>query len=99
LTVAATAEFEGLQSGIEAALLLVEQTAEQEDGGFHFLGENIQHGRIDHGGQEFHGTACPELPSLGGWVHSRVEIPAGNDLACHLPLLGQLMQRILHFNV
>jgi len=41
LAVAATAQLEGLQAGIEAALLLVEQTVEQEDSGFHFLGGNI----------------------------------------------------------
>jgi hypothetical protein len=37
LAIAATAQLERLQSGIQAALLLVQQTVEQEDGGFHFL--------------------------------------------------------------
>jgi hypothetical protein len=56
LAVAATAQLEGLQPGIEAALLLIEQTVEQQNGGFDFLGGNLQHGRILHRGQEFH---CP----------------------------------------
>ena len=57
LAVAATAQLEGLQSGIEAALLLIEQTVKQQNGGFDFLGGNLQHGRIRHRGQELHSTA------------------------------------------
>ena len=57
LAVAATAQFEGLQPGIEAALLFIEQTVEQQNGGFDFLGGNLQHRGIRHRGQEFHSTA------------------------------------------
>ena len=42
LTVAATAQFERLQSGIQAALLFVQQTVEQQDGGLHFLRGDLQ---------------------------------------------------------
>jgi hypothetical protein len=49
LTIAATAQFERLQSGIQAALLLVQQTVEQQDGGFYFLGCDFQHRRVPHG--------------------------------------------------
>jgi hypothetical protein len=99
LAIAATAQLERFQAGIEAALLLIEQTVEQEDGGFHFPGGNLQQGRIHPGGQELHGTACQELASLDGWVHGHIEVSAGNDLAGNSPLLGQLMQRILLFDV
>jgi hypothetical protein len=34
LAVAATPQLEGLQSGVQAALLLVQQTVEQQGGGF-----------------------------------------------------------------
>jgi hypothetical protein len=37
LTIAATAQFERFQSGIQAALLLVQQTVKQEDGGLRLL--------------------------------------------------------------
>ena len=35
--VAAVAEFERLQSGVQTALLFIEQTIEQDDGGLHFF--------------------------------------------------------------
>ena len=49
--VAAVAEFEGLQTGIQAALLLVQQAVKQDDGGFHFIGRHFQPGGIDHRGR------------------------------------------------
>ena len=99
LTIATPAQFERLQSGIQTALLLVQQTVEQQDGGLHFLRRDLQHRGIHHGGQELHGTARQQLPPLDGRIGSRVQIPAGNDLTRNPPLLSQLMQSILHFDV
>ena len=97
--IAATAQFERLQSGIQAALLLVQQTVEQEDRGFQFLLRDLQHGRIRYGGNGFHVAARQELPLLDGAVGGRVQIQTGNDLSGHPALLSQLMQRVLHIDV
>src|SRR5207249_1953653 len=70
LAVAATAQLERLQSGIETALLLIERTIEQQDGRFDFLGGKLQHSRIRHGGQEFHGTTRQKLSSLEGRIRT-----------------------------
>ena len=92
LTIATPAQLERLQSGIQAALLLVQQTVEQQDGGLHLFRGDLQH----RGRQELHGTARQQLPSLDGGIDRRVQIPAGNDLARNSSLLGQLMEGILH---
>jgi hypothetical protein len=99
LTVTPTAQFERLQSGIQAALLLVQQTVEQQDGRLDVLSGDLQHGGVCHGRQEFHGTARQQLPPLSGRIGCCVQIPAGNDLTRNPPLLGQLMEGVLHFHV
>jgi len=71
LAIAATAQFKGLQSGIQTALLLVQQAEEQENSGFQFLLRHLQHRGIRHGGQGFHG-ARQELSALDGAVGGRV---------------------------
>ena len=57
LAVATTAQLEGLQPRVEAALLLIEQTVEQQNGGFNFVSGNLQGGSIRHRGEEFHSPA------------------------------------------
>ena len=99
LTVATPAQFERLQSGIQAALLLVQQAVEQENGGFQLLLRDLQHRRIHHGGEGFHRAAREELPSLDGLVDGRVQVQAGDDLAGNSALLGELMQWIRHVDV
>jgi len=99
LMVAATAQFQRLQSGIQTALLLVQQTVEQKNGGFQFLLGDRQHRRIGYGGECFHGAAGQSLPSLDGRVSGGVQVQTGNHLASHAALLSQLMQCILHFDV
>jgi hypothetical protein len=99
LTITATAQLERLQAGVEAALLLVQQAVEQEEGSFQFLLRDLQQGRIHHGGDALHGAARHELPSLDDGVDGRVEVQPGDDLAGNSALLSQLMQRVLHFDV
>ena len=38
---------DGLQSGKQSSLLLVEQTVEQDDSGLEFIGRNLERGRVD----------------------------------------------------
>jgi hypothetical protein len=57
LMIAATAQFQRLQSGIQTALLLVQQTVEQENRGFQFVFGDLQHRRIRYGGDGFHCAA------------------------------------------
>ena len=57
LTIAATAQFERLQAGIQTALLLVQQAVEQENRGFQLLLGDLQYRGIHHGGDGFHGAA------------------------------------------
>ncbi len=99
LAIAAAAQFERFQSGIQAALLLVQQAVEQEDGGFQFLFGDLQHGGIYHGGDSFDGAARNELPPLDGPIQGSVQVQTGDDLAGNSTLLDQLMQCVLYFDV
>lgn len=42
------AQLDGFQAGEEAALLLVEQTVEQQNGGLEFIGRDLEGGGIRH---------------------------------------------------
>lgn len=99
LTIPAPAQLERLQSGVEAALLLVQQAVEQEDGSFQFLLRDLPPGRIAHRGEGFQGAARQELASLEGGIGGQVEVRPGDDLAGNSALLSQLMQSVLHFDV
>ena len=48
--VAAMAEFHGFQAGVQAALLLIQKTVEQDDGGFHLIRRHFQTVGINHRG-------------------------------------------------
>ena len=78
--VAAVAEFHGFQTGVQAALLLVQQTVEQDDGGFHFIGRHFQAGGIDHGGNGLVATTCQTLSLPRGWIGGSIEEQAGDQL-------------------
>jgi hypothetical protein len=43
-------QFERFQSGVESALLFVEQAIEQDDRGFQFVWRNLQSGGVPQGG-------------------------------------------------
>ena len=47
-TVAAVSQLDGLQTRKEAALLLVQQTVEQQNGGLQFIRRNLESGSISH---------------------------------------------------
>ena len=77
--VAAVAEFHGFQTGVQAALLLVQQTVEQDDGGFHLIGRHFQAGGIDNRGNGLVATTCQRLSLADGWIDGSVEEQAGNQ--------------------
>src|SRR5215472_2070826 len=99
LTISTPAQEERLQSGVEPALLFVEQAVEEEDGGFGFLFGDLPPGRIPHGREGFQGATRQELPALEGGVDRQVEVAAGDELAGNSALLSQLMQGVLHIDV
>ena len=55
--IAATAQLKRLQSGKQAALLLVQQAVEQQNGGFQFLLRDLQHRHIRCDGNCLNGAA------------------------------------------
>ena len=99
LTIAAMAQFERFQSGIQAALLFVQQTIEQEDSGFQFVRRNLQPGGIHHGGDGLDAAASQELSAAADRIAGAVEIQAGNELAGDPALRDQVMERVLHFDM
>src|SRR5436190_17013326 len=71
--VAAVAEFHGFQTGVQAALLLVQQTVEQDDGSFHLIGRHLQPVSIDHRGNGLVATTCERLSLAGGCIDGSIE--------------------------
>ena len=68
-TVAAVPQFGGFEAGEQTALLLVQQTVEQHNGGLEFMGRNLESGSVGHqrNGQCGLSSAdlIPRLPVLG----------------------------------
>ena len=63
LTIPAMSQFERFQSGVEPALLFVEQAIEQEDSGFQLVWRNLQSRGIHQAGDGLNAAACQELPA------------------------------------
>ena len=78
--VAAVAEFHGFQAGVQAALLLVQQTVEQNDGGSHLIGRHFQAGGIDHRGNGLVAMTCQRLSLAGDWIDGSIKEQAGDHL-------------------
>lgn len=74
--VPAVAQFERLQPGKQPALLFVEQTIEQHEGGAEFLGRDLERGGVDHDRDGLGGTSGLELLPVEGGIGGRVEIHA-----------------------
>jgi hypothetical protein len=72
--IAAAAQLERLQSGIQAALLLVQQAVEQEDRCLQFFFRDFQQRGIHQGGNGFHVAARQQLSLLDCAVAGRVQI-------------------------
>src|ERR1019366_125612 len=73
-----------------AALLLVQQTVEQNDGGFHLIGGHFQTGGIDNRGNGLVATTCQTLALADRWLHGSIEEPAGDQLTGDPLLLDQV---------
>jgi hypothetical protein len=97
--VAAMAEFHGFQTSVQAALPFVQQTVEQNDGTFHFVGRYFHAGRIDHDGNGLVATTCQRLPLAGGGIDGGIEEQAGDQLPGDPLLLHKLTQNILRAHV
>ena len=88
--VAAVAEFHGFQSGIQAALLLVQQAVEQNDGSFQLIGRHFQTSGIDDRGNRLVATTCQRLPLADGWIDGGIEEQAGDQLPGDPVLLNEV---------
>ena len=60
-TVTTVPQFDRFQAGEEAALLLVQQTVEQQNGGLEFLGRNLEDGGIGHQRKSARGLSAADL--------------------------------------
>ncbi len=89
-TVATVAEFHGFQTCVQAALLLVQQAVEQDDGGFHLIGRHLQTGGIDNCGNGLAAATCQRLSLAGGWVDGSIKEQAGDQLPGDPLLLDQV---------
>ena len=72
LLIAAVAEFHGFQAGVQAALLLVQKTVEQDDGGVHLIGRHFQTVGIDHRGNGLVATDVSRY--CRWWMTGSVEV-------------------------
>jgi hypothetical protein len=88
--VAAMAKLHGFQPGKQGALLLIQQTVEQDDGRFHLIGRHCQTGGIDNRGNGLVATTCQTLPLPGGRVDGRIEEQARDQLSGDPLLLDQV---------
>ena len=75
---------------LEPPLLLVQQTVEQDDGGFHFIGRHFQTGGIDNRGKGLVAATCQRLSLAGGRVDGSIEEQAGDQLPGDPVLLDQV---------
>ena len=85
--------------GVQAALLLVQQAVEQDDGGFRLIGRHCQTGGIDNRWNGLVAATCRTLSLAGGWIDGSVEEPAGDQLPRDAVLLHELAQDILRSHV
>jgi hypothetical protein len=88
--VAAVAEFHGFQTGVQAALLLVQQTVKQDDGGFHLIGGHFQTSGIENRGNGLVATTRQTLSLVGGWIDGSIEEQAGDQLPGDPVLLDEV---------
>lgn len=99
LTIPAMSQFERFQSGVEPALLFVEQAIEQEDRGFQLVWRNLQSRGIHQGGDGLDAAACQELPAAADRIAGSIEIEVGDELARDAALLDKVIERVLHFDM
>jgi hypothetical protein len=97
--VTAAAEFEGLQAGVQTALLFIQEAVEQNQGRLGFGRGNLQAGSIGNGGDGFGAAACQPLPLAGRGVLGSVEVKTRDEFARDLPLPHQLPQHVLRFDM
>lgn len=80
-------------------MLFIQQTIEQDDGCFHFVGRDFQTRSVDHGGNGLAAAPREALPLAHGRIEGRVEEQAGDEFSRDALLLDQLPQSVLHLDV
>src|SRR6266566_8193252 len=97
--IAAMTKFDGFQAGVQASLLLIEQAVEEQNGGLELFGQNLQSTDIGHDGNRLRYSPRQILLTTGGAIDRCVQVPAVDFAALKAALVGQLTQRVLHFDV
>ena len=70
-----TSQPERFQTGKEAALLLVQEAVEQNDGGLEFCGRALEGGGVGKSGNEFSPLTCQNLPAVDRLPINRMRAP------------------------
>ena len=99
LPVATVAQLEGLEGGIQATLLLIQEAVKQEDGGLQFMGRKLQPGDIGEQGNRFRRASGEHLSPTPTRFRRGVKVKAGDKLARNLSPLDQVAQRVVHLDL
>jgi hypothetical protein len=97
--VAAMPELERFQAGVQAALLFIQQTIEQNNGGFQFVWGDFQKRGVDEGREGLHAAAPEQLALAAGGIKRGVEVEAREGLTRDPVLLDELAKGIVHLDV
>ncbi len=97
--IASVTKLQRFQTGVQAALLFIQHTLEQDDGCFHFVGRDFQTRSVNHSGNGLAAVPREALPSARCRVDGHVEEQAGDEFTRDSLLLDQLLQSVLHCDV
>ena len=97
--VAAVPQFERFQTGVQTALLFIQQTVKQNNGGFQFVWEDFQKRGIDDGRDGLHTAAPEQLALAAGGIERGVEVEAREGLTRDSVLLDELAKGIVYLDV
>src|SRR5436309_194074 len=97
--IAPASQPERFQTGVDAALLFVEETVEQNDGRLKFLGGALEERGIGETGNQLSGLARQDLLAADGRVRTDVEVPATQLGAVEAAALHEYTKRVLHLGM
>jgi hypothetical protein len=97
--VAAVPSLERFQTGVQTALLFIQQTVEQNNGGFQFVWGDFQKRGVDDGREGLHTAAPEQLALAAAGIERGVEVEAREGLTRDPALLDELAKRIVYLDV
>lgn len=93
--IASVSQLDGFQSGEQAALLLVEQTVEKQDGRFQFIGRYLKSGRIGEQRDRLGGPPSADLIACLSTIGGGVKESTGHLGAAQTVSADQIVEGIL----